>query len=192
MAQCPYAWYKPITRNFNEGMMNTIFGLVIHITDGHGDLASVRGDFDRVQDRIINGKREPQKSAHFCISKEGEMWQFVDTSNRAWALDGDKHDSHWISVENIAKMNERLTSEQVTGCAMLLYWMSQTYNIPFRRAQHKDDQGLNFHFMFSGPSHPCPGIPVRLQLEGIVREAWYLYWRDTQDPDTPLYIQSLH
>ena len=44
MAQCPYAFFKPISRNFNQGMMKTIYGLVIHITAGHGDLASVWGD----------------------------------------------------------------------------------------------------------------------------------------------------
>jgi hypothetical protein len=143
VAKCPYALFKPISRNFNEGMMKTIYGLVVHITDGHGELDSVWGDFDRVQDRILsNGKPEPKKSAHFCINTKGDIWQFVDTSNRAWALDGSTHDSHWISVENIAKYGERLTDAQVMGCSMLLYWMNQLYSTPYRRAQRSSTQPI--------------------------------------------------
>jgi hypothetical protein len=190
MALCDEAWFKPITRNFNQGMMGEIYGLVIHITDGQGDISTVWGEFDRVQNRIINGKPEPKKSAHFCVNKRGELWQFVDTDNRAWALDGGSHDSHWISVENIGKFGERLTDNQVTACANLLYWMHETYGTPFRRAKNRQDRGLNYHEMFSGPGHPCPGIPVRLQLERIVREGWYWYWRDTGDNSTPAYIRS--
>jgi N-acetylmuramoyl-L-alanine amidase len=191
MAVCDQAWFKPITRNFNHGRMSTVYGLVVHITSGHGNIATVWGDFDRVQNRVYKGKPEPKKSAQFCVSKSGELWQFIDTSNRAWALDGGSHDSHWISVENIATYGERLTDQQVTGCAVLLNWLHKTYGTPFRRSRHKSDPGLNYHEMFSGPGHPCPGFPVRMQLERIVREAWYWYWRETGDDSTPAYIRTL-
>jgi hypothetical protein len=183
MAQCPYAWWKPISRNFNPGLMlDPVQGLVIHITDGEGGLEVNRQDFD-----------SPGKgaSAHFCIDKKGDMWQFIDTDDRAWAIDGGSNDSHWISIENVAKLGEHLTLEQVTGCAMLLRWLHEQYGVPFKRARSPKDFGLGYHRMFHIGDHACPGRPVVLQLEGIVRYAWFIWWRDTGEDDdtTPEYIK---
>ena len=182
MAQCPYAWWKPISHNFNQGrMQSTILGLVIHITDGHGDLPIVRGDFDHVG---------AKKSSHFAISKNGDLWQFVDTDNRAWAIDGDTWDSQWISVENVAKLGEKLTNEQLMGCAMLLRWMHELYDVPFTRSVHAKDAGLGYHRMFHIGDHVCPGVPVKMQLEYIVRKAGYLWWKDSGDQSVPLYMRE--
>jgi len=184
MAKCSDAWWQPITQNFNPRLMlPPLRGLVVHITDGHGGLLSVWNDFNRIEKRA---------SAHFCIDKEGDMWQFVDTEDRAWAVDGDTQDSHWVSVENVAKLGERLTDGQVIGCAILLRWLHELYDVPFQRARHANELGLGYHHMFGIGDHICPGFPVRLQLERIVREAWYMWWRDTGDESTPLYIRSYH
>jgi hypothetical protein len=183
MAQCPDAWWQPISANFNAGMMRTpIRGLVIHITDGLGDLNSVWADFNRPAKRA---------SAHFCVDKLGDMWQFIDTDNRAWAIDGGSHDAQWISVENIATLGQQLTVEQVLTCAMLLRWLHEIYQVPFKRAHGVSESGLGYHHMFRIGDHVCPGVPVRLQLEGIVRQAWYMWWRDTGDDSVPLYIRAL-
>lgn len=182
MAQFPLAWWKPITRNFNPGLMQSpVRGLVVHITDGHGGLDVVQQDLDR------QGKNA---SAHFCIDKKGDMWQFIDTNDRSWAIDGSTNDSHWISVENVAKNGESLTESQKTGCALLLAWLHEEYGVPFKRSHGANERGLGYHRMFRIGDHVCPGFPVRQQLEAIVREAGYLWWRDTGDEKVPVYMRN--
>jgi hypothetical protein len=162
-------------------MKGPIRGLVIHITDGHGDLDVVRADFD-----------SPGKNAstHFCIGKQGEMWQFIDTNDRAWAIDGGTNDSQWISVENVARHGEKLTQAQLTSCALLFEWVHNEYTVPLKRAYNGNDRGLGYHRMFHIGDHVCPGFPVRQQLEFIVRKAGFYSWRDTGDESVPLYMRS--
>ena len=118
------------------------------------------------------------------------MWHFIDTADRAWAIDGDENDSNWFSVENVAKRGEHLTLEQVTGCALLLRWLHEEYDVPFKRAHSKNGLGLGSHQMFHIGDHDCPGPAVQRQLEGIVRYAWYMWCRDTGDDDAPEYIKN--
>ena len=73
---------------------------------------------------------------------------------------------------------------------MLYRWIHEQFDVPFQRATRANPFGLAYHHMFGIGDHACPGMPVRLQLERIVREAWYLWWRDTGDENTPLYIQN--
>src|SRR6266496_4134249 len=98
MSQLDFAFWSPLSVGFNPGLMQTpVRGLVVHITDGHGGLSTVFEDFNRAEKRA---------SAHIGIDKQGSIWQYVDTNDRAWAIDGGRNDSHWISVENVAKLGE--------------------------------------------------------------------------------------
>jgi hypothetical protein len=167
MAWCPSATRKPITVNFNQGMMSTLQGLVIHITDGKDkklpNLSGLWSQFSNPATRV---------SAHFGISKKGEIWQFVDTANRAWAVDGSINDSHWISVENIALPGEELTDEQIDGVALLLNWLNDTAGVPFQIADNNAASGLGYHSMFHIGDHTaCPGPAVIAQRDAILRWA---------------------
>jgi hypothetical protein len=181
MAQLDFADWNPISHGFNKGLMrDPIRGLVVHITAGHGALPIVKADFDRPEKRA---------SAHFGIDKEGDMWQFVDTDDRAWAIDGDSHDAQWLSVENVAVLGEQLTTGQLYGCALLLEWLHDEHDVPFELTTHASGRGLGYHKMFHIGDHACPGPVVVGQLESIRRWAWYLWYKDTGDPDTPNYIK---
>ncbi len=180
MSQLDFAFWSPISVGFNPGLMQTIRGLVVHITDGHGGLSIVHDDFNRPAKRA---------SAHFGIDKQGSIWQFVDTGDRAWAIDGGTNDSHWISVENVAKLGEQLTEGQLFGCALILEWLHDNHDVPFALARNSAEPGLGYHRMFHIGDHACPGAAVVRQLESIRRWAWYLWYRDTGDEDTPDYIK---
>jgi hypothetical protein len=181
MAQLDFAFWNPIKYGFNSGLMQTpIRGLVVHITDGHGGLQSVHDDFNRPEKRA---------SAHFGIDKGGSTQQFIDTDDRAWAIDGGSNDAHWISVENVAKNGEQLSEGQLFGCALLLEWLHEEHDVPFQLSTTGSKRGLGYHRMFHIGDHACPGAPVVRQLEGIRRWAWYLWARDSGE-DAPPYIKN--
>ncbi len=164
MAWTHHAIKKEIANNFNKGMMREIHGMVLHITDvtkkgALPTMEGVRADFS---------DKSTRRSAHFCISKTGEIWQFVDTADRAWAIDGFIYDWHWISVENIAKLGEKLTTEQLYGCGLLLGWLHSVYSVPLKLANNKDERGLGYHVMFKHGDHVCPGKAVIAQRQEII------------------------
>jgi hypothetical protein len=147
--------------------MSSLQGLVVHITDGvKKRIPSLNG----VWGHFCNPATKA--SAHFCISKEGEIWQFIDTANRAWAIDGSVFDSHWISVENIALRGDTLTDPQLDGVAVLLAWLNDSgARIPLQIANTKDGSGLGYHQMFHKGDHACPGPLVVAQRDEILRRA---------------------
>jgi hypothetical protein len=95
-----------------------------------------------------SGLDAKRASAHFGIDKQGSIWQFVDTDDRAWAIDGGTNDSHWISVENVAKLAEQLTEGQLFGCALILEWLHDNHDVPFALARNSAERGLGYHRMF--------------------------------------------
>lgn len=167
------ATFRPITANFNTGRISAALdGLIIHITDGHSPgkgrpktpptLAGLWGTFCNPNHNA---------SAHFGVDKGGEVWQFVDTSNRAWSVDGDTIDGRWASIENIAVPGDELTPEQVGVCSELLKWLHQQHAVPLTVARTKHSRGLGYHSLF-GKGHPgCPGNDVVDQLTEIVASA---------------------
>jgi hypothetical protein len=88
------------------------------------------------------------------------MWQFIDTDNRAWSVDGDTIDAHWVSIENIAVPGDTLSEDQIMGCAGLLYWLNQEYGCPMKMAVGKSDNGVAYHSLFQRGHPACPGLPV--------------------------------
>jgi N-acetylmuramoyl-L-alanine amidase len=173
MALWSEATFRPISANFNVGRISpSLRGLIVHITDGHSPgkgrrkvpptLAGLQGTFSN---------RKHNASAHFGVAKNGEVWQFVDTSNRAWSVDGDRIDSTWASIENLAVPGDELTPEQVDVCANLLKWLSVQHGVPLTVARTKASGGLGYHALF-GKGHPgCPGNAVVAQLDDIVATA---------------------
>jgi hypothetical protein len=161
MAWFPYATKKPIHHNFDSGGMGVIHGLVIHITDGHNrhlpNLAGVQGWFNTPAAKA---------SAHFCISKKGEIWQFVDTADRPWAQG--PGNSNYVSVENIALPGQRLTDPQLDGVAFIFSWLMDIASVPALLANFPGAWGLGFHSMFPHQHPHCPGPHVIVQRPDII------------------------
>ena len=167
MALYPHATFHPVT-NINKGLARVPpRGLVVHITS---NLNTVQGLVAWFSNRHPPGG-VPPASAHFGISQMGKIWQFVDTSDRAWAIDGGENDSWWISVENVALSGQQLTLSQMFGVAFLLKWLSDSWGMPLQLAAKKTDFGLGYHSMFKIGDHACPGKKVEAQLKDIVRFA---------------------
>ena len=172
MAICPRALWKPIKHNFiAKKMVQPIRGLVLHITDTKNQsLESLHSDFGNPK------QTPPKRSAHFAVSKEGVLWQLIDTDDVGFAVDGmwggDGIDNHWVSVENVAKFPEVLTTQQINALSNLFFWLNETYDVPFELAEKKDDRGLGYHRMFGKGDHICPGPAVvaqRTQILGIAK-----------------------
>lgn len=179
MALWSDATFKPITSNFNQGRTKQpVKGLIIHITDGASPgkgKPKMPPTLDGVWGWFCNPAAEA--SANFCVAKDGETWQFVDTVNRAWSVDGDTIDAQWVSIENIALPGEQLTNEQLDKCAMLFSWLHwNNSGIPLTIASSADSGGLGYHSLF-GKGHPgCPGSSVISQLPDIIDLCKAAYW----------------
>ena len=173
MALWSGATFRPITSNFNRGRISaTLDGLILHITDGHSPgkgRAKVPPTLEGLFGTFNNPKHKA--SAHFGVNKDGEVWQFIDTGNRAWSVDGDTIDGHWASIENIAVPGDELTGAQLDVIVELLKWLHQEHSTPLSVARTKQSRGLGYHALF-GKGHPnCPGSPVIDQIEEIVSSA---------------------
>ena len=168
-------WYRdaakhPLKHNTKAGfMVHPVRGLVVHITDTHQTLGSLFNFFNNPH------QEKPLRSAHFGVAKNGEIWQFADTNDVTFAVDGvfggDGVDNHWVSVENVAKLGEPLTWDQVDTLAMLLAWLHHTEGVPLSLAEKKAERGVGYHRMFlpgGGKGHPCPGDKVIEQRQAII------------------------
>jgi hypothetical protein len=146
------------------GMRTDIRGLVLHITDGHSTLSGIRGHFSHPD------RNNPRwgVSAHFAISRSGEIAQYLPLTARANAIDSYQHDAHWYSVENVAVSGEALTSEQVAAAARLFLWLVQNKNVPSVIANSATERGLGYHSMFHLGHPSCPGQQVIRQREQII------------------------
>jgi N-acetyl-anhydromuramyl-L-alanine amidase AmpD len=150
----------------SKKMLHPIRGLVLHITDTNQTLGSLFLDFNSAN------QSPPIRSAHFGVAKDGEIWQFADTDDVTFAVDGvwggDGVDNHWLSVENVAKNGEVLTDDQIDTLAQLFAWLVNTENVPSELAEHKADRGLGYHRMFGIGDHACPGTKVIAQRQDIL------------------------
>lgn len=161
MARFSGATWKPISVNHTKNGQDSVRGVVIHIMAG--TLAGTDSWFR-------NSKA--QASSHFGTGKSGQLYQWVDTKDRAWAqADGNRT---WLSVENEGKGGDSLTDAQLDRCADVLRWAHEVYDVPLKVASGPGDRGLGWHAMggSSWGSHPsCPGSKIIAQLPEIVRRA---------------------
>ncbi len=157
---------KPVSHNFNKGaMIRPLHGLVLHIQQGTE--AGTYSWFNQSRAKV---------SAHFGNPKTGDMEQFVDTDDAAWAqMSGNRH---WLSVENEGKTGEELTSSQITNLANLLGWLKWNEDVPLQLAETPADFGLGYHAMGGkswGNHLACPGKPILRQRLLILERAGF--WR---------------
>ncbi|MFJ8349001.1 LysM peptidoglycan-binding domain-containing protein [Streptomyces sp. NPDC094153] len=162
MARMPGATQRLIPINYTKGGQSSVRGVVVHIMDG-----SYAGT-----DSWFRNHPEAKASAHFGTSRVGDLCQWVDTADRAWAqADGN---SNWLSVENEGRGGEDLTSAQLDRNAQVLAWAHKTHGVPLQVTNDPNGKGLGYHAMGGKAwgNHPsCPGARVVAQLVEIVTRA---------------------
>lgn len=117
---------------FEKGRKEPILGVCIHIAEG-------------TKEQVLSTFRTEEKSSHYLVSKEGEVWQFVLEENTAWGqgikvnpsaqlvLDRtDKNpNSYLISIEHEGR--DDITESQYNASAELLYDVCSRWKIPLDR-----------------------------------------------------------
>jgi hypothetical protein len=115
---------------------NTVDQIIIHIMQGYFEGS-------------ISWFKNPSSSAsaHYLISKEGEIVQMVKLENRAWHA-GD-HNSRSIGIEHEGFDDDYngvgpVTEEEYQASAMLVRWLTELYNIPIIHRDAYHDENGNF------------------------------------------------
>ena len=91
MDQYPKAVWKPLQGHSNPGTLQQRNGVVLHITDG---TSLPFDDFQNSPDG--NGG----KSSHFCIDRDGTVYQYVDVKDTAWHANG--VNLRTVGIEHVA------------------------------------------------------------------------------------------
>ncbi|MFG2650972.1 N-acetylmuramoyl-L-alanine amidase [Streptomyces sp. NPDC048436] len=157
----PGAAWRPISVNFTNDGQAQVRGVVVHIMAG--TLPGTDAWFRNSRARA---------SSHFGTGKGGALYQWVDTSDRAWAQAAGN--PSWLSVENEGKGGDILTDDQLDRNAQVLAWAHKTYGVPLRVATSTSDRGLAYHGLGGsawGGHTSCPGSRIVAQLPEIVRRA---------------------
>lgn len=160
MAVMPGVPFRPVPNRTVDGQLST-FGVVLHVMEG--TLSGTDSWFRN---------RASQASAHFGIGKSGEVYQWVDTEDRAWAQASGN--TSWLSIEHEGNSGESLTEAQLNASARVIAWMHKTHGIPLTISDHAGIRGIGWHgmggTMWGG--HPdCPGTPIKNQRGALIREA---------------------
>ncbi len=173
MARMPGADWHPV-RNYTPDGQQTVRGVVVHI---------MAGTLEGSQAWFNN--QTAQASSHFGTGKDGELRQWVDTDDRAWAQAAGNRD--WLSVENEGVGGDALTTAQLDANARVLAWAHKTYGVPLQVAKSPSDRGLGYHAMGGaawGGHTSCPGTRIVAQLPEIVARAKRLVAGPTQEEDS--------
>ncbi|UJQ86860.1 endolysin [Streptomyces phage Treat] len=159
MARFSKAKWKPV-RNYTNNGQDRVLGLIVHIMQG--TLEGSQSWFDNPS---------AQASSHFGTGKDGELRQWVDTSDRAWAQAAGNRD--YLSIENEGKVPDKLTAKQIEAVAQTFAWVCKTYKVPYQVADKPGEKGLGFHRMGGAAwgGHSCPGDNIIKQLPEIVARA---------------------
>ena len=161
MARMPGATWRPVP-NYRKGGQAEVRGLAVHIMDG--TLAGTDSWF-----------RNPvsEASSHFGTGRAGQLYQWVDTADRAWAQASGN--TSWLSIEDEGRGGDALTEQQLDRVAEVFAWVVKTYpNVPLKVATGPDDRGLGYHAMGGkawGGHYDCPGTKIVAQLDEIVKRA---------------------
>ncbi len=118
----------PLSDKCYGGVLNDVHGLAVHCTAGPvGPSAYVVANF-----RCVHTWNGNHASAHFAISGDGTVVQFVPTNYVANAQG--KANGHWISVEIDNNGSAPMTLAQLTSTKDLFEWVCTTFFVPRRLA----------------------------------------------------------
>lgn len=160
VGRMPGAQWRPISGNHTNGGNNPRLVIVHTIV---GTLAGADSWFRNPSSRV---------SAHFGVGKNGTIYQWVDTTDRAWANVG--ANSYSISIENEGQTSEALTPEQVEANAKIYAYAHRVHGVPLSYAKSSTGSGLGYHSQFGAWSlggTACPGAKRVAQLPAIMKRA---------------------
>lgn len=162
MARYSKAQWRPIPLNYSVGG-NSPRLLVVHIMEG--TLAGTDSWFRN---------SAAQASAHFGVGKDGTIYQWVDTKDRAWhAVNANDHS---IGVEHEGNSGDTLTAAQLDATAGIYAWAHKEYGAlsMWLNTNPTTGSGLSWHGLGGnawGGHFNCPGTPIVGQLPHILSRA---------------------
>ncbi|MEU6344492.1 peptidoglycan recognition family protein [Streptomyces sp. NPDC046977] len=160
MARMPGATWRPVP-NCTKGGQEAVYGAVLHI---------MAGTLDGSDSWFRNPKSEA--SAHFGVGKDGRIYQWVDTADRAWAQSSGNRT--WLSIEHEGQGGDALTAPQLAATARIIAWMHATHGVKLQIADSPTGRGIGWHGMGGsdwGGHYDCPGTPIKNQRSAIIAAA---------------------
>lgn len=148
MALMPGAKWEPITGHSGPGM-RSYTGVVLHCNDANS--VDLRSYFQE-------SSGDSAVSSHFQVTKDGTIYQYIDTKNQSWCQKLGNPD--YLSIESEGLAGAPATPQQVASIGRVLAWAHKTHGIPLHSADKPGDTGLGWHGM-GAPSwgHAvCPGV----------------------------------
>lgn len=153
-------WQGPVP-NINKKAMAKVKLGVLHIMQG--TITGTDSWFHEPKSQV---------SAHFGNPKSGQLVQWVDTKDKAWAEAF--YNSISISVENEGNSGDSLTPSQIENLARLMVWLKHQTGLPITQIHSPSQEGWITHGELGVPggNHPaCPGTPILNQLPSIIKRA---------------------
>ncbi|MEU6925468.1 peptidoglycan-binding protein [Streptomyces sp. NPDC046631] len=160
MARMPGALWRPVP-NCTKGGQDAVHGVVLHI---------MAGTLDGSDSWFRNPSS--QASAHFGVGKDGRIYQWVDTADRAWAQGNGNRT--WLSIEHEGQGGDSLTADQLQATASIVAWMHQTHGVKLQSTDSPSGRGIGWHGMGGtawGGHTACPGTPIKNQRAAIIKAA---------------------
>lgn len=160
MAHMPGATWRPVP-NCTKGGQESVHGLVLHI---------MQGTLDGSDSWFRNPKA--QASAHFGVGKDGRIYQWVDTADRAWAQAAGNRT--WLSIEHEGEAGDELTAKQLAATARIVAWAHAEHGVPLQSTDSPEGRGIGWHGMGGsawGGHTGCPGTPIKNQRAAIIKAA---------------------
>jgi hypothetical protein len=159
-------WRGPVPNDTPRGMLQLLYGFVMHSEQG-----------TEAGTNVWFHEPRSQVSAHLGFPKPGHPDQWVDFDTRAWAEAAGN--SRWISGEFEGHTSEPLTNAQMRDAAEFYAWAHRAdpVGFPFRTSESPTEAGFGWHGMGGVPwgGHiGCPGDVRKAQRPLILAQALVL------------------
>lgn len=157
----------------------TIWGIVVHDTEGRftGSL------------RVLQ-RRRTNASAHFVVSRRGQIVQLVPVTDVAWHAGNNRWNLHSIGIEHEGWAGRRAyTKAQYRASAQLVAYLAKRWGIPVDREHiigHAEVPDPYRRGRFGGVSHHTDPGPYWDWRRYMTLIRWY-----TQHPVLPKFVRSM-
>ena len=184
-------WHGPVPNKYPGGM-GTVQGLVLHVMESqdngtlppHHSVDTIEGCDSWFHESAS------QVSAHFGTGTQGELWQWVDTADGAWAIVGRTARGSRSRTRGLS--GDSLLESQLDSVAEVLAWLNTTSRclrwsinelaFDTKRSRLARDGGRRH-----GEATPsCPGQPILNQRSVIIAKAHAILTGGT-DVQLPVY-----